>query len=161
MAYKSLTDSYIDIVEGKTDEASVDLLRKKLRKIKGITKDQIAVISTMPTPVLTAMINQLGMIVSQKEDVKENITFAGHNSYVGQEQGELAKELEEAPLVASDISILDGILKKIKDDIIKDKLKGRLEKSWPKMQQLAKLAGYNISKKMQAKGKTYRWDLKK
>ena len=96
-----------------------------------------------------------------KEDVKENVTFAGNNSYIGQAQGELPKELEEAPLIASDITILDGILKKIKDDIIKDKLKGKIERSWPKMQQLAKLAGYNISKKMQSKGKTYRWDLKK
>ena len=217
MAYKSLTDSYIDIVEGKTlkekgkytniwnaikgvrgvsnkekdfisnmdpdalfsvikaiakkfprvteeaelDEASVDLLRKKLKKVKGITKDQIQTIAAMPTPVLTSLINQLSMIVSQKEDVKENVTFTGNNSYIGQAQGELPKELEEAPLVASDITILDGILSKIKDDIIKDKLKGRIEKSWPKMQQLAKLAGYNITKKMQPKGKTYRWDLKK
>ena len=121
----------------------------------------IQTIAAMPTPVLTSLINQLSMIVSQKEDVKENVTFTGNNSYIGQAQGELPKELEEAPLVASDITILDGILKKIKDDIIKDKLKGRIEKSWPKMQQLAKLAGYNITKKMQPKGKTYRWDLKK
>ena len=218
MAYKRLTDHYIDIVEGKTlkekgkytniwnaikgvrgvsnkekdfisnmdpdalfsvikaiakkfprvteeaelDEASVDLLRKKLKKVKGITKDQIQTIAAMPTPVLTSLINQLSMIVSSNEkDVKENVTFAGNNSYIGQAQGELPKELEEAPLVASDITILDGILSKIKDDIIKDKLKGRIEKSWPKMQQLAKLAGYNITKKMQPKGKTYRWDLKK
>tara|TARA_X000000368_G_C22816590_1_gene617074 strand:+ start:173 stop:463 length:291 start_codon:yes stop_codon:yes gene_type:complete len=92
------------------------------------------------------------------KDIRENsIAFAKHNSYVGQAEG----ELEEAPLVASDISILDGILKKIKDDIIKDKLKGKFERSWPKMQQLAKMAGFNVTKKMQAKGKTYRWDLKK
>ena len=218
--------NFNDIREG-TNEASVDLLRKKLKKIKGITKDQIQVLATMPTPVLTSVINQLSMIVSDtseskrtdggtsfmfktaadskkflayakdfrkakawtmnglffvdvydvnkpvaiklakfqqqfwKEDVQENVAFAGNNSYVGQAQWELPKELEEAPLVASDITILDGILKKIKDDIIKDKLKGKIERSWPKMQQLAKLAGYNISKKMQSKGKTYRWDLKK
>ena len=218
--------NFNDIREG-TNEASVDLLRKKLKKIKGITKDQIQVLATMPTPVLTSVINQLSMIVSDtseskrtdggtsfmfktaadskkflayakdfrkakawtmnglffvdvydvnkpvaiklakfqqqfwKEDVQENVAFAGNNSYVGQAQGELPKELEEAPLVASEITILDGILKKIKDDIIKDKLKGKIERSWPKMQQLAKLAGYNISKKMQSKGKTYRWDLKK
>ena len=218
--------NFNDIREG-TNEASVDLLRKKLKKIKGITKDQIQVLATMPTPVLTSVINQLSMIVSDtseskrtdggtsfmfktaadskkflayakdfrkakawtmnglffvdvydvnkpvaiklakfqqqfwKEDVQENVTFAGNNSYIGQAQGELPKELEEAPLIASDITILDGILKKIKDDIIKDKLKGKIERSWPKMQQLAKLAGYNISKKMQSKGKTYRWDLKK
>lgn len=85
------------------------------------------------------------------------MTMARDNAIVGAS----SDEIEEAPLVASDISILDGILKKIKDDIVKDKIKGRFEKSWPKMQQLAKMAGYNVSKKMQPTGKTYRWDLKK
>ena len=64
-------------------------------------------------------------------------------------------------LVASDIDILDTIIDKIKDDISKDKIKGRFERSWPKMQVLAKMAGMGISKKMQAKGKTYLWVLKK
>ena len=49
--------NFNDIREG-TNEASVDLLRKKLKKIKGITKDQIQVLATMPTPVLTSVINQ-------------------------------------------------------------------------------------------------------
>ena len=60
-----------------------------------------------------------------------------------------------------DMAILNSILGKIKDDIMKDKLKKRFEKSWPKMQALAKMAGYGISKKAQTKGKTYRWELKK
>ena len=159
MAYKRLTDAYIDIVEGKTDEASIDLLRKKLRKVKGITKDQIAVLSTMPTPVLTSVINQLSLLVSSKEeDVKENVTFAGHNSYVG--ASDTDNPLDEK-LVASDMSILDAILNKIKDDVMKNKLAGKFEKSWPMMQQLAKLAGWGITKKGQQKNKSYTWKLKK
>lgn len=71
-----------------------------------------------------------------------------------------SQEVEEK-LVASDIDILDTIIDKIKDDISKDKIKGRFERSWPKMQVLAKMAGMGISKKMQAKGKTYLWVLKK
>ena len=75
---------------------------------------------------------------------------------------EFRKEtVEESALVMGDLEILDSILGKIKDDIMKDKLKKRFEKSWPKMQALAKMAGYGITKKMQGKGKTYRWDLKK
>lgn len=224
MAYKRLTDAYIDIVEGKTDEASIDLLRKKLRKVKGITKDQIAVLSTMPTPVLTSVINQLSLLVSDtseskrtdggtsfmfktaadskkflayakdfrkakawtmnglffvdvydvnkpvaiklakfqqqfwKEDVQENVTFAGHNSYVG--ASDTDNPLDEK-LVASDMSILDAILNKIKDDVMKNKLSGKFEKSWPMMQQLAKLAGWGITKKGQQKNKSYTWKLKK
>tara|TARA_B100000287_G_C20341263_1_gene665905 strand:+ start:280 stop:735 length:456 start_codon:yes stop_codon:yes gene_type:complete len=148
---------FTDIRENKVDSKVL----AKLKKVKGLTKQQLQMLATMPVPVLTQIVNQLGMIVSQKEEVKEHkFTFSGHNSYVGHDHGQ-ANELEEAPLIASDITILDGILKKIKDDIIKDKLKGKIEKSWPKMQTLARLAGYNISKKKQPKGKTYRWDLKK
>ena len=76
------------------------------------------------------------------------------------------KEFRESPeveekLVASDIDILDTIITKIRDDITSDKIKKRFERSWPKMQVLTKMAGYGISKKMQVKGKTYLWVLKK
>jgi len=64
-------------------------------------------------------------------------------------------------LVASDLNILDTILTKIKDDISREKLKKRFEKSWPKMQTLAAMAGYGITKKAQTKGKSYLWVLKK
>ena len=52
------------------EEASIDLLRKKLRKVKGITKDQIQYLSTIPTPVLTSVINQLGVILAG--DIQED-----------------------------------------------------------------------------------------
>lgn len=110
-------------------------LKKALKKVKGLTQKQIAILMTIPTPALNAMINQLGMLVAQRE-------------------------IDEK-LVAGDIDILDTILKKVKDDIIKDKLSKRFEKSWPKMLTLAKMAGYGISKKMQQKGRTYLWVLKK
>ena len=71
-----------------------------------------------------------------------------------------SQEVEEK-LVASDIDILDTILDQIRSDITSDKIKKRFERSWPKMQVLAKMAGMGISKKMQAKGKTYLWVLKK
>ena len=64
-------------------------------------------------------------------------------------------------LVASDLNILDTILDQIRSDISKDKLKKKFERSWPKMQALAKMAGMGISKKMQKKGQSYLWVLKK
>jgi hypothetical protein len=70
------------------------------------------------------------------------------------------EEVEEA-LVAADMNILNAIIKKIKDDIMTEKLAGKFEKSWPKMQQLAKMAGYGITKQKQARDKTYLWKLKK
>ena len=75
---------------------------------------------------------------------------------------ELRKNTQvDEKLVASDMNILDTILDQIRNDIAKDKLQKRFERSWPKMQVLAKMAGMGISKKMQAKGKTYLWVLKK
>jgi len=73
---------------------------------------------------------------------------------------EIPEEVDEA-LVASDMNIFNAIISKIKDDIMKEKLAGKFEKSWPKMQQLAKLAGYGITKKSQGKNKSYIWKLKK
>ena len=75
---------------------------------------------------------------------------------------ELRKNTQvDEKLVASDLNILDTIMTKIRDDISRDKISGRFEKSWPKMQQLARMAGYGISKKMQQRGKTYLWVLKR
>ena len=64
-------------------------------------------------------------------------------------------------LVASDMNVLDTILDQIRNDIATDKIRKRFERSWPKMQVLAKMAGFGISKKMQDKGKSYLWVLKK
>lgn len=73
---------------------------------------------------------------------------------------EVPEETNEA-LVASDMNILKAIFNKLENDISKDKLAGRFEKSWPKVQALAKLAGYGITKKAQGKNKSYIWKLKK
>ena len=59
------------------------------------------------------------------------------------------------------ISVLETILSKIQDDLFKLKIRKQFEKGWPKVQALAKMAGYKVSKKMQDKGKTFRYDLKK
>tara|TARA_B100001093_G_scaffold258893_1_gene247548 strand:- start:2562 stop:2939 length:378 start_codon:yes stop_codon:yes gene_type:complete len=115
------------------DEA-IDV-KKALKKVKGLSDKQMTLISRLPMPVLTSIVNQLSAIVAQND-------------------------LEEK-LVASDLTILDTILSKIKDDISNDKIKGKFEKSWPKMTSLARMAGYKITKKMQQKGKTYLWKLKK
>tara|TARA_A100001011_G_scaffold364715_1_gene415738 strand:+ start:1161 stop:1538 length:378 start_codon:yes stop_codon:yes gene_type:complete len=115
------------------DEA-IDI-KKALKKVKGLSNKQMQVIAQLPMPVITQIVNQLTAVVAQNN-------------------------LDEK-LVASDLTILDTILGKIKDDISNDKIKGRFEKSWPKMTALARMAGYKITKKMQQKGKTYLWKLKK
>jgi len=69
--------------------------------------------------------------------------------------------LDEAPLVMSDMEMADALYKKIKDDMFKFKRSKKDEKLWPYLQTLAKMAGYGITKKGQSGNKAFRYDLKK
>ena len=94
--------------------------------------------------------------VTMKEfkEIREHaITMAGHNAYVGS-----GNEVEEAPLISTDAAILDSIFKKLKQKIESTKNE---RDQLGMVQQLAKMAGYGVTKKLQSKGKTFRWDLKK
>ena len=87
-------------------------------------------------PVITSIVNNLSMIVAQKE-------------------------VKESPLVADDMGIVKSILDKIESDLHKLHIKKQFEKGWPMVQQLARMAGYKVTKKKQAKGRTFRYDIKK
>ena len=69
--------------------------------------------------------------------------------------------MDEAPLVMSDMDIVKSLTQKIEDDLHKLKMRKQFEKGWGKVQALAKLAGYKVTKTAQQKGKTFRYDLKK
>lgn len=71
------------------------------------------------------------------------------------------KKVDEAPLVMSDMDIVKSLTQKIEDDLHKLKVRKQFEKGWSTVQLLAKLAGYKVTKTAQAKGKTFRYDLKK
>ena len=66
-------------------------------------------------------------------------------------------DLSEAPLVMSDGDILDTIWKKVKPELEKQMKKGSLET----VNNIARIGRFKITKDGQAKGKTYRYDLKK
>jgi len=71
-------------------------------------------------------------------------------------------ELDEgSPLVMSDMDVVNSIVQKIMDDLHKLKIKGQFEKGFPVVNQLAKMAGYKVTKAGQSKGKMFRYDLKK
>lgn len=72
-----------------------------------------------------------------------------------------SKEVEESPLVMADADMATTLFNQIKDDILKNARRKQAEKNWPVLQTLAKLAGYGITKSGQAKGKSFRYDLKK
>ena len=72
-----------------------------------------------------------------------------------------SKEVEESPLVMADAEMATTLFNQIKDDMMKNARRKQAEKNWPVLQILAKLAGYGITKSGQAKGKSFRYDLKK
>jgi hypothetical protein len=74
---------------------------------------------------------------------------------------ESALQVDEAPLVMNDMDMIDTFFSKIKDDVLKAKRKNQHERNWPILQQLAKMAGYGVTKKGQNKDKSFRYDLKK
>ena len=49
------------------DMTAISSWKKKLKQVKGLTKQQLQILSTMPTPVITSLINQVGMIVAGDE----------------------------------------------------------------------------------------------
>jgi len=123
------------------DMTAISSWKKKIKKVKGLTKQQMQLLQTLPTPVITALINQVGMVVADTEKDKP--------------------EIKESPLVASNLDIVSSIIDKIHDDIKKLFIKKQGEKAWPKVQALAKMAGYKVTKQAQAKGKIFRYDIKK
>ena len=123
------------------DITAISSWKKKLKKVKGLTKQQMQLLMTLPTPVLTQIINQVGMVVADTEKDKP--------------------EIKEAPYVAGNLDIVASIIDKIHRDLKKLYVKGQGERAWPTVVALAKMAGYKISKEKQAKGKMFRYDLKK
>ena len=96
----------------------------------------------------------------EETDAQRKAKFAS-GAAGGPNSSSRKKKMDEAPLVMADMDIIKSILDKIEDDIVKVKLKGQLERAWPKIQALAKMAGYKVTKAGQAKGRTFRFDLKK
>lgn len=65
--------------------------------------------------------------------------------------------IEEAPLVMKDGDILDTVWQKVKPELEKMMSKGDLEV----VNNLARIGKFKITKNKQAKGKSYRYDLKR
>ena len=72
-----------------------------------------------------------------------------------------SEDLEEAPLVMHDLDMIKTLFNKIENDMLKNNRSKKSEKNWPVLQQLAKIAGYGITKSGQDKNKSFRYDLKK
>ena len=59
--------------EKKKDMTAISTWKKNLKKVKGLSKDTMQQLSMLPTPVITSLINQIGMIVAQyNEELEES-----------------------------------------------------------------------------------------
>jgi|TARA_B110000263_G_C15267658_1_gene491920 hypothetical protein len=70
------------------------------------------------------------------------------------------KDVRESPFIAPTTLLIDTIFDKLRKDLNKAFKKNEKDAT-AMLSQLAKLAGYGITKKAQRKGQSYRWDLKK
>jgi len=70
------------------------------------------------------------------------------------------ENIDEAPLVAQDMDIVDSLWKEIRDKMFADRRAKRFEKHWPFIQDLAKYAGFKITKKGQDKNRIFRYEIK-
>ena len=60
--------------EKKKDMTAISSWKKKLQKVKGLTKQQIQMLNTLPTPVITSLINQIGMVVASNDMAEDGHT---------------------------------------------------------------------------------------
>ena len=122
-------------------------------------------LSTLPTPVITALINQVGMIVAQKEaaspeeKAKQALKHAREKEALQKKHSQEKERLnaQEASLVMSDGDILDSIWKEVKPKLEKELKRGNVETS----NMIARLAKFKITKAGQSRGRSFRYDLKR
>jgi|TARA_Y100000356_G_scaffold22401_1_gene15871 hypothetical protein len=76
-------------LEEKKDMTAISSWKKKIKNVKGLTKTQLQVLSNLPTPVITSLINQVGMVVAGDEPIQEDAAVDAANLKAKQ-----AEELE-------------------------------------------------------------------
>ena len=59
-------------LEEKKDMTAISSWKKKIKKVKGLTKTQLQGLQNLPTPVITSLINQVGMVVAGDEPIQED-----------------------------------------------------------------------------------------
>jgi len=76
-------------IEEKKDMTAISSWKKKIKQVKGLTKTQLQVLQNLPTPVITSLINQVGMVVAGDEPIQEDAAVDAANLKAKQ-----AEELE-------------------------------------------------------------------
>ncbi len=144
----------------KKDMTAISSWKKKLKNVKGLSKDVMQQLSQLPTPVVTSLINQIGMIVAgdedehpplvkNKEKEKKKVVLKGSLQSVNE-----ARLMTDGRIVTNVSHVLDIIANGLKKEM------GRRYKANEKdglafINSLAKQAGMTASDKKQIKNKMF------
>ena len=169
--YVDDTPGQTHVMEGKKDMTAISSWKKKLKNVKGISKDTIRQLSTLPTPVITSLINQIGMIVAgdedehpphvkDKEKEKKKVVLKGS---LAAEERELAYHLTnfqearlmtDGKLVTTVDQVLGAIVKKLKSEMGKRYKKDKKD-GLAYINSIAKMVGMTATDQKQTKGKLF------
>jgi len=140
-----------------TESAKV---RAALKKVKGLTKKQMDFMMTLPTPVLTTMINQLSSLVmgdddehpphvKDKEKEKKKVVLKGSLASVNE-----AQLMTDGKIVTGVLQVLDIITKRLKSEMGK-RYKKDAKDGLAYINSVAKMVGMTASDKKQVKNRMF------
>ena len=165
------TPGQTHVMEGKKDMTAISSWKKKLKNVKGVSKDTIQQLSMLPTPVITSLINQIGMIVAgdedehpphvkDKEKEKKKVILKGS---LASEERELAHHLTnvhearllvDGKLVTGVDQVLGVIVKKLKSEMGK-RYKRNEKDGLAYINNIARMVGMKATDQKQTKGKLF------
>ena len=169
--YVDDTPGQTHVMEGKKDMTAISSWKKKLKNVKGVSKDTIQQLSMLPTPVITSLINQIGMIVAgdedehpphvkDKEKEKKKVILKGS---LASEERELAHHLTnvhearllvDGKLVTGVDQVLGVIVKKLKSEMGK-RYKRNEKDGLAYINNIARMVGMKATDQKQSKGKLF------
>ena len=146
--------------EAKKDMTAISSWKKKLKNVKGLSKDTLQQLSMLPTPVITSLINQIGMIVAgdedehpphvkDKEKEKKKVVLKGSLQSVNE-----ARLMTDGKLVSTVDQVLGAIVKKLKSEMGKRYKKDKKD-GLAYINSIAKMVGMTATDQKQTKGKLF------
>ena len=144
----------------KKDMTAISSWKKKLKNVKGLSKDVMQQLSQLPTPVVTSLINQIGMIVAgdedehpphvkDKEKEKKKVILKGSLQSVNE-----ARLMTDGKIVTNVSQVLDIIAKGLKKEMGK-RYKANQKDGLAYINNLAKMVGMKATDKKQVKNRMF------
>lgn len=150
LARKVRGEEYSPVVEESID------IKKQLKKVKGLTKKQAQMLATLPSPILTQMVQQLSNLVMGEQDE----CWDGYTQKGMKKKGDkmvpncVPEELEEGKYVAPRLEVLSYVLKMIEKKVTKEIEKNQ-ERGIAIINQLGSYVNAKVTDKKQKDNKLF------